>query len=455
MGKQSKKLGEILIENGVLTEDLLNSALEIQKKEGGLIGEILLKNGFVTEKDVVAAVVKQRDYIYVIEESAVELLKKKIFVIVASLFLAIIFLSISDFLPLAKNIDSSFYGALLNAEYALRRPPRAINDILLVTIDNETLERMPYKWPYSRSDFVTVIENLKKYDPRVIAFDFAFYGKSDDPENVLLQNTLKSDPRIVTAIAINQHGELDFSNTLATKETAAGIITKLQDQDEIIRRCLTYMASGNKNDPNRAFLSWEMQILSAAKGIDLKSFSSEASTLKFRNQAGKAWVIPVDADTKSFLIHFRARTRDFKRISFYRVLKGDFDPWMVKNKIVMIGVASALLQDMQHTSIGWTPGIALNANAFLTLYTRDFLKNAPRLCEYIVLVIGVTLTAFFMTVLSFWKTAVLILIEIISFLALSYIFLLRGYIWNYALFILAILTLPLISKKIVFFLKPA
>ncbi len=455
MGKQSKRLGEVLIKNGVLTEEHLKNALEIQKKEGGLIGEILLKNGFISEKDIVAALVKQREYIYVKEETAAELLIKRILITITSLLLTITALSLSDFLPFIKSMDRAFYGALLNAEYILRRPPRAINDILLVTIDNETLERMPHKWPYPRSDFVTVIKNLKKSDPWVIAFDFAFYGKSNDPENVMLENALKSDPQIVGAIAINERGELDFSNNLAAKETTTGIITKLQDSDEIMRRCLTYLISGDKNDPGRAFLSWEMQMLKAAKGIDIESFDSEGSTLKFRSQSGKEWVIPVDSDTKSFLIRFRARTRDFQRISFYRVLKGDFDPWMVRNKIIIIGVASALLQDLQRTSIGWVPGITLNANAFLTLYTGIFLKNAPKYLEYLILVIGVMLAAFFMTALSFWRTAAFILIEIAAFFILSYILLLHGYIWNYALFVLLISALPLVSKKIVYYLKPA
>jgi len=351
-------------------------------------------------------------------------------------------------------MDNRFYGALLNAEYILRRPPRAINDILLVTIDNETLERMPRQWPYPRSDFITVIENLKKSDPWVIALDFAFYGKSDDPDNIMLENTIKSDDRIVTAININERGELDFSNTLAAKKANTGIITKLRDPDEIIRRSLTYLTSADKNDPNRAFLSWEMQILKVAKEIDIKSLTTVDSALKFKNQSGQEWTVPVDADTKSFLIRFRGRTRDFQRISFYRVLKGDFDPWIIKNKIVIIGISSALLQDLQHTSIGWTPGLTLNANAFLTLYASDFLKPAKKYSEYIILIIGVFLGAYLMTTLTFWRAILLILIEILSFFILSYVLLLHGFVWNYALFALFVLTLPLMSKKIVYLLRP-
>ena len=44
---QKGKLGELLMELGVLTEDQLNAALSFQEKSGGALGEILLSLGFV------------------------------------------------------------------------------------------------------------------------------------------------------------------------------------------------------------------------------------------------------------------------------------------------------------------------------------------------------------------------------------------------------------------------
>ncbi|MDD5085365.1 MAG: hypothetical protein PHE61_04895 [Candidatus Omnitrophica bacterium] len=54
-----KRIGEILIEHGALTEEKLQKALEAQKREGGLIGEILIRMGFVREEDVVVALAAQ------------------------------------------------------------------------------------------------------------------------------------------------------------------------------------------------------------------------------------------------------------------------------------------------------------------------------------------------------------------------------------------------------------
>ena len=90
---------------------------------------------------------------------------------------------------------------------------------------------------------------------------------------------------------------------------------------------------------------------------------------------------------------------------------------------------------------------------FLALYTHDFLRNMPKYSEYITLIIGIILAAFFITVLPFWSTVASIFAEIALFLIISYVFLLRGYVWNYALFPLAIAILPLIAKKVIYYAK--
>jgi len=43
-------LGEMLVENGVITREQMNKAVEIQQQEGGLIGIILVSQGIITEQ---------------------------------------------------------------------------------------------------------------------------------------------------------------------------------------------------------------------------------------------------------------------------------------------------------------------------------------------------------------------------------------------------------------------
>lgn len=57
--KISKKLGEILIEDGLLQPPQLAEALAVQKERGGLIGQILVELDFIQEDSLVSALGKQ------------------------------------------------------------------------------------------------------------------------------------------------------------------------------------------------------------------------------------------------------------------------------------------------------------------------------------------------------------------------------------------------------------
>lgn len=46
-------LGEMLVENGVITQGQLDKALEVQHSEGGLIGIILVSQGIISEQKLV------------------------------------------------------------------------------------------------------------------------------------------------------------------------------------------------------------------------------------------------------------------------------------------------------------------------------------------------------------------------------------------------------------------
>ncbi|MBF0571001.1 MAG: hypothetical protein HQL12_03930 [Candidatus Omnitrophica bacterium] len=77
-------LGEILIQRKRITRQQLESALQIQKGNGGFIGEILVNLGLLDERDVVVALVVQcgLPYIavnkYAIDPQIVRLIPKEV-----------------------------------------------------------------------------------------------------------------------------------------------------------------------------------------------------------------------------------------------------------------------------------------------------------------------------------------------------------------------------------------
>ena len=60
----TKRIGEILIERGVIKHDQLEKALAHQKANGGLLGQVLIQMGVVTEEEIALALTAQYGFPY-------------------------------------------------------------------------------------------------------------------------------------------------------------------------------------------------------------------------------------------------------------------------------------------------------------------------------------------------------------------------------------------------------
>jgi type IV pilus assembly protein PilB len=54
-----KRLGELLISEGLVNEEQINEALKRQQETGGLLGEVLIALGYVTEIDIARTITTQ------------------------------------------------------------------------------------------------------------------------------------------------------------------------------------------------------------------------------------------------------------------------------------------------------------------------------------------------------------------------------------------------------------
>ena len=60
----TKRIGEVLLERGVITQKELERALGHQKEQGGLMGQVLIELGFVTEEEIALALTAQYGFPY-------------------------------------------------------------------------------------------------------------------------------------------------------------------------------------------------------------------------------------------------------------------------------------------------------------------------------------------------------------------------------------------------------
>lgn len=98
------KLGEILIKQGLITEEQLKQAINHQKTEKGRIGELLIKLNIITEEDITFALGSQLGIQYYTSEN-IELLKPQADQGLEKIVLAD-FAQKNNVLPLSKNLNS-------------------------------------------------------------------------------------------------------------------------------------------------------------------------------------------------------------------------------------------------------------------------------------------------------------------------------------------------------------
>ena len=60
----TKRIGEILLERGVLTRAKLEEALAKQQAHGGLLGQVLIQLGYTTEEEIALALTAQYGFPY-------------------------------------------------------------------------------------------------------------------------------------------------------------------------------------------------------------------------------------------------------------------------------------------------------------------------------------------------------------------------------------------------------
>ncbi|MDD5355548.1 MAG: ATPase, T2SS/T4P/T4SS family [Candidatus Omnitrophica bacterium] len=218
------RLGEILIKEGIITQEQLETAIQTQQKENTRIGETLVNMGLVTEQDIVVALGKQLHIPYVSLGS--ELLKpsadKQLDLLIPKEF------ALKNLIiPLSKNMNSLTCAIFDPLDVIL------IDNIRRITGCEVNLVVA------TKSDIDKAIEN--------------FYGKRD-----LLKQAVKDSYSGETLIEeiINTEEELSIDRLIARAEEAP--VVKLVDL--ILKQAIDERASDIHIEPFKSRISLRYRI---------------------------------------------------------------------------------------------------------------------------------------------------------------------------------------------------
>ncbi len=244
------------------------------------------------------------------------------------------------------------------------------NPVVIVAIDDATLDRLGRlaSWPHSYH--ARLIDNLAADGARVIAFDVLFAEPAPGDDD--LSAAMERAGNVVLASAAGAGAVVRPLEQLGASARATGNAGVVPDSDGVVRRLPLVTPAGNGDVPALS--------LAAVAGYLRRPQPIEAVEGQHIRLAGRS--IPVDG-AGNMLINFSGGS-DFEAVSFADVLDNDFSAGTFKDRIAIVGATAVGMGDIFWTPMGrMESGVKLHASAIDTILTGNFLAAAPSVVNII------------------------------------------------------------------------
>ncbi|MBI9047602.1 MAG: adenylate/guanylate cyclase domain-containing protein, partial [Anaerolineaceae bacterium] len=251
------------------------------------------------------------------------------------------------------------------------REPEA--PIVIVAIDDESINYTGYHWPWPRSYIAQIVNVLNQSEAALIGLDiFLFEPDPKESGDNDLSKALSEAPLSVSVMDISHTsvGEtlnLPLNSYLKVLD-GVGLTTIGYDDDAAVRSIEAYEYS---SFDNQIYFNWAIETARFYLNIDPPVILK--NKLIFNNQR-------ISLNGRRLLIDFIGPAGSFPTYSAHQVVLGDIPPETFRNKIVLIGPTTMTLQDMYPTpfSKGFrTPGVEIVANAVNSLISSSYIRVAP------------------------------------------------------------------------------
>src|SRR3989338_1039912 len=113
-------------------------------------------------------------------------MKKKLFPLLVLFFFSFCFLFLPSFFQesqIIQKVSLNTRDIFFQIRHLSSPIPNDTKDILIVTIDEESCQKLEARWPWSRHLFAELVERLHSYGSGVIGLNVAFTGLEDGKED--------------------------------------------------------------------------------------------------------------------------------------------------------------------------------------------------------------------------------------------------------------------------------
>jgi adenylate cyclase len=330
-------------------------------------------------------------------------------------------------------------------------------NIVVIGIDDDTLTTYG-KWAnWSRSLHAQALDNLAEAKAKVIGLDIIFADSS--PDDPLLAAAMESAGNVVLPVAGTQplpkiEGLVTYQDVLlpvtllGEAARSTGHVNIIPDHDGKVRRLPLAVRDRN----GQTYPSLSLAILHTLFSMPFPD--------EYVRQNGDlhllAREIPVDS-SYDLRINYSAEAAARPYLSYGDVIRGDFDPSVVRNKIVIIGMTATGELDTWEipTSSEKSPGVFIQAAAMDTILLSRFLTEVGIIPHLLMMVILTVIVCLVLPHLKLKWGGLVMVVLFVAYLIFSFFAFDRGYILNLVYpplllvitFISSIITMILIEQS--------
>ncbi len=364
-----------------------------------------------------------------------KLSKRLLYGALLGLSAAILILLITFFLE--YDLFEAFEAKTLDWRYVKRlqtlwerRGGETIEDIIIVDIDNRSLEKLGRfdQWP--RSYHAQIIDYMSVGGAKAIAFDVLFMEPDKDAEmDSLLVAATRAAGNVYHAMAFSmadanaflypmeappqgfaaekfslalsaataahfRHAERMDGRLIQLYNAAAGIgyANFSPDNDSVIRTMPLFL-----NFAGRQYLSLTLSMAMGILGVkpeEIQVSPGKAMILQPKGQPGRR--IPINRNGR-MLISYQGTFQTFRYVSYYDVLMQRLPQEMFQDKIIFVGTSAAGLADIRPVPFQDAfPGVEVHANILYDMLKGEFInKQSPiyAIITFMLLAVAVALLA--------------------------------------------------------------
>jgi adenylate cyclase len=310
----------------------------------------------------------------------------------------------------AGMASGAFQGTQLRLVDALFPSIGPDDRIVVVAVDEASLDAVGRAWPWPRSLHAELVRAIRAGGSDLVGYDVTFAEPTEPAEDEELADALAEGDDVVLAANAIFEGDLqdppravDLDLPIPVLGEAAAVVAHanvIPDPDGVVRALPPVIeAPGGEYVPSLSLALYALE-----EGVDGQlTFRPDGWQIGDRFvPTGRAHVMDVNFSDRA----------EYPTYSAADVIEGDVPPGAFDGKIVLVGATALGLGDTRLTPLDKAtgePGVFVHANALNTMLTRAFLFPDGRTSALVVVFAVALLSALAVAFLRVWASPVVVL----------------------------------------------